>query len=132
MTTALDLVTARARAESLMTSTCTIRVKSSGRTTDPTTGAVTDTPGATVYSGPCRVRPGATQASSTAEAGGAELFRFGYLVSIPFAEADVVEGHRVTIDSSPDQALVGVVVEVQKVDRGEHISARRLYCSEVV
>lgn len=130
MTAALDLVTARSRAESLMTSTCTIRARSMGRTTNPTTGEVTDTPGATVYSGQCRVRPVGTQ-GSTAEAGGAELFRFGYLVSIPFAEADVVEGHRVTIDASPDAALVGVVVEVQRVDRGEHITARRLFCQDV-
>ncbi len=59
------------------------------------------------------------------------MFTFDYLVSIPFAEADVQEGHRVTISASPDPALVGVVVEVQKVDRGEHITARRLFCREV-
>lgn len=130
MTAALDLVTARARAESLMSSTCTVRAKSSDGTTDPNTGAYTQTAGGTVYSGPCRVRPAGREAA-TSNAGGAELFVFDYLVSIPFAEVDVAEGHRLTIDSSPDPALVGVVVEVQKVDRGEHISARRLSCTEV-
>lgn len=120
----------RAFAEQQFGSTCTVRARSTGGTTDPDTGAYTDTPGSTVYSGPCRVRPAGREAS-TAQAGGAEVFVYDYLVSIPFAEADVVEGYRLTIDSSPDPALVGVVLEVQKVDRGEHISARRLFCSEV-
>jgi hypothetical protein len=50
VTAALDLVTARARAESLFTSTCTVRAKSTGQTTDPDDRRVTDTPGAVVYS----------------------------------------------------------------------------------
>jgi hypothetical protein len=45
--------------------------------------------------------------------------------------AGVQEGHRVTVTSSPDPALVGVVLEVHKVDRGENITARRLSCNEV-
>lgn len=114
-----------------MTSACTINARSTGRTTDPTTGGVADTPGAVVYSGPCRIRPGSSQTAGTADAGGAELFVFDYLVSIPFAEADVLEGHRVTVTASPDPALIGAVVEVQRVDRGEHITARRLFCREV-
>jgi hypothetical protein len=121
---------ARAAAESLMSSTCTIRQRGTGPVTNPTTGAVTFPAGATVYSGRCRVRPSGTQ-GSTAEAGGAELFVFDYLISVPFAVTGVAEGHRVTIDASPDPALVGAEVEVQKVDRGEHITARRLACSEV-
>lgn len=114
-----------------MTSTCTIRARSTGSSTDSDTGAVTDTPGATVYSGPCRVRPVTSRASGDTEAGGVEVFTFDYLVSIPFAETDVAEGHRVTITASPDPALVGVEVEVQKVDRGDSITARRLSCNEV-
>lgn len=113
-----------------MTSACTIREKPTGRTTDPTTGEVTDTLGATVYTGACRVRPASAQAA-TAEAGGAEVFVFDYLISIPFAESDVAEGHRVTITASPDPALAGVEVEVQKVARGDTLSARRLLCNEV-
>jgi hypothetical protein len=124
------LATARAYAESLQTSTCTIRARSTGTTTDPGSGAVTDTPGATHYSGPCRVRPAGTQ-GSTADVGGAEVFTYDYVISVPFAEADVAEGDRVTVDSSPDPALVSKVVEVEKVDRGDHITARRLFCSEV-
>jgi hypothetical protein len=43
----------------------------------------------------------------------------------------VIEGHRLTVTFSPDLALVGITVEVQKVDRGDNITARRLACSEV-
>lgn len=130
MTMFIDTATARARAESLMTSTCTVRAKSTGQTTDPDTGEVTDIPGAEHYAGMCRVRPAGTQ-GSTVQAGGAELFTFDYVVSLPFSATDVVEGDRVTIDSSPDQALAGRTIEVQHVARGDAISARRLQCSEV-
>lgn len=116
-----------------MTSTCTIRAKSTGRTTDPDTGAVVPTPGAVVYSGRCRFRPatGPGGDSSTRDVGGVEVFSFDYLVSVPFSVSGAREGQRVTCDSSPDPALVGVEVEVQHVDRGEHITARRLQCNEV-
>lgn len=121
----------RAEAEAQMKSSCTIRAKSTGRSTNPTTGAVTPTPGETLYAGKCRVRPGARLGSGTAEIGGAEAFTFDYLVAIPFGQAGVVEGARVTIDTSPDPSLVGVAVDVEKVDRGEDLTARRLFCSEV-
>jgi hypothetical protein len=123
-------VMGRALAESLMTSACTIREKSPGLTTDPATGAVTPTLGAMVYTGPCRVRPAGREAQTT-QAGGAETFTFDYLITVPFAVTGVAEGHRLTVTASPDPALVGVEVEVQKVDRGEHITARRLSCNEV-
>lgn len=116
-----------------MTSTCTIRAKSSGRTTDPDTGAVAPVAGAVVYTGRCRVRPatGPGGDSSVRDVGGAEVFTFDYLVSVPFSVTDVIEGHRVTITTSPDPSLVGKEVEVQHVDRGEHITSRRLQCAEV-
>ena len=118
-------------AESLMTSTCTIREKSAGEpVTDPNSGAVTYPEGDVVYSGRCRVRPEGRQAQ-TAEAGGAELFTFDYLVSVPFSVTGVIEGMPCKIDTSSDPDLIGVTVEVRKVDRGEHITARRLSCSEV-
>jgi hypothetical protein len=121
----------RAEAEALMTSTCSIAPPGTEPVTDPDTFEVTFPPGTAVYTGPCRVRPASQGQGSSATAGGAEVFSFDYLVSIPFAEADVREGHQLTISASPDPALVGVVVEVQKVDRGEQITARRLFCNEV-
>lgn len=130
MTTFPFMATARAAAESLMTSTCSIAPPGVEPVTDPDTGEVTFPAGVAVYTGPCRVRPGGTR-GSTLEVGGAELFTFDYQVSIPFAEVGVLEGHEVVFTASADPALVGVVVEVQKVERGDHITARRLLCREV-
>jgi hypothetical protein len=120
----------RALAESLMTATCTVRDATGEPVTDAETGEVTPGVGATVYSGKCRVRP-AGESGSTISVGGGEAFTFDYLVSIPFAAAGVTERHRVTIDASPDPALVGVELEVQRVARGDDITARRLACTEV-
>lgn len=129
--TVIDVAGARWRAESLMTSACTIRGAATGEpTTDPDTGQVTPAEGVVIYSGRCRVRPAGTVQDSD-EAGGAELFSFDYLVSVPFSVTTVIEGQRLTIDASPDPALVGRVLEIQQVARGEHISARRLSCREV-
>lgn len=123
----------RAFAERQFGSTCTIRARSTGRVTDPTTGEVTPTPGAVVYSGPCRFRPASGPGGDSAvrDVGGVEVFTFDYLVSVPFTVTAVLEGHRVTCDSSPDPALVGREVEVQHVDRGDTLTARRLQCTEV-
>lgn len=129
----IPMGTARARAESLMTSTCTIRELSTGSTMDPATGEVAATPGAVVYSGPCKVRPASGPGgNSTRQATpGVEVFTFDYLISVPFTATGVQERHRVHIDACPDPSLVGIDVEVQHVDRGETITARRLQCREV-
>lgn len=128
-----DMGTARYYAESLMTSTCTIREVSNDRTMDPVTGEVTPVLGAVVYAGPCRVRPasGPGGQSAARDVGGVEVYTFDYLVSVPFAATAVKERQRVVIDSSPDPSLVGLDIEVQHVDRGETITARRLQCREV-
>lgn len=134
MTAGLDLFAARARAETLMTSTCTVRQRGAGEpTTDPETGEVTYAAGDVVYSGKCRIKPGGSR-SRTVEAGGAELFTYDFEVSLPFAAegaADVHEGMPLTIDTSPDPAAAGLTLEVQLVARGDQISARRLACNEV-
>lgn len=120
----------RVRAQALQESRCT--VFSTGEpTTDPNTGEVTRVQ-TVVWSGPCKVRPAATGLTALSDdIGGGETFRFDYRVSIPF-EVDVVfEGHRLTVTSSPDPALLGLTLEVQRVDRGDHVSARRLICQRV-
>lgn len=122
---------ARRKIEALFTSTCTVFSREGDPVTDPETGAVTR-PSSAVYSGPCRVRPAVTGlAAVSQDIGGEELFRFDYRVSIPFAEADVLEGFRLQIDTSPDPALVGVKMEVHRVDRGDSITARRLICQRI-
>ena len=114
-----------------MSSTCTIRAEATGEpTTDPESGKVTPAEGDIVYAGPCRVRPAGTVQDSR-ESGGDELFAFDYQVSIPFSATGVTEGHRVTIDSSPDPALIGRELDVEQVGRGDTLTARRLACKEV-
>ncbi len=121
---------ARRLAESQMISTCDIRAKDGEAVMDPVTGAVLHPAGTLRYSGPCRLRPAGREAN-VSTAGGGEVFAFDYVVSVPFAVANIAEGDELTVQSSPDPALVGKVIEVQKVDRGESITARRLYCEDV-
>lgn len=131
MTAAAVAEQGRLLAELLMTSVCVIRERGTGRTFDPNTGEDVATPGAVVYDGKCRVRP-AGRESHELQSGGAEVFTFDYVVSVPFSVSGVREGHRLTVTASPDPDLPGVELEVRKVDRGEHITARRLVCAEVV
>lgn len=113
-----------------MSSECTVFAPGEP-VTDPQTGEVTDTQGV-VWAGPCRVRPaGGGSTGGAMEASGAEVFTYDYLVSIPRAVVAVLAGHRVTVTASPDAALAGVTMEVQRVDRGDAITARRLYCRDV-
>lgn len=114
-----------------MTATCRINAKGDGgNVTDPETGEVTTPAGDLIYTGKCRVRPAGSQGSDV-DSGGAELASFDYVISVPFAVTSVREGHRVTVTGSPDPALVGMVVEVRVVSRGDHVTARRLSCEEV-
>lgn len=113
-----------------MTSTCSIAPPGVEPVTDPETGEVTFPDAVAVYTGKCRVRPAGTQGRPT-EAGAQELREFDFLVTVPFSVAGVRKGHLVTVSTSPDPALVGLLIEVQDVARGEHITARRLLCTEV-
>lgn len=123
-------VRGRERARAMMTSTCTV-FTAGQPVTDPNSGEVTR-PATTIWSGPCRVRPAATGLTALSDdIGGGELFRFDYRVSIPFEVDVVVEGHRLTITDSPDPALPGLTMEVQRVDRGDDVTARRLICQRV-
>lgn len=120
----------RAEAEALMTATCTIRAWDGEWTTDPDTGEATRALGTVAYSGNCRVRPATLQAQSR-EMGGAETFVSDLMVSVPVSATGVRKGQLVTIDSSPDPALVGLTAEIQDVARGDNLTARRMWCLEV-
>lgn len=113
-----------------MTSTCTIRAKSSGRTTNPTTGAVVKTPGAVIYSGPCRLKSAGTQGQTT-EAGAAELFTYDFSLDVPFSATGIRAGQRATIDASPDPDAVGLEIEIQRPYPGDQVIRRRLLCTDV-
>lgn len=126
--TAVPVGVARSFAESLMTSTCSITRPGGEPVWDETTGTYTDPTPIDVYSGPCRIRPAATQ-GRTAEAGEATALLSTFRVQLPFAVTGVDVGHRVTVDSSPDPALTGRAMVVRFVpDMGDHITARRLIC----
>jgi hypothetical protein len=128
--TAAMLDMARAAAEELMTSTCTIRARGGEWVTDPVTGEATQTAGAVAYSGKCRVRPATLQAQSR-NLGGDEQFVSDVMVSVPASAAGITKGMVVTVDSSPDPALVGLRAEIQDVARGDSLTARRMWCLEV-
>lgn len=119
----------RTAAESLMTSTCTVREPGTV-TTDPTTGTVTTVPGAAVYAGKCRIRP-AQIWGRTAYIAGVEVTPNTYMVSVPFAVQGIRRGHLVTINSCPDADAVGRVWYVKYTpDLGDNVTARRLLCEE--
>lgn len=120
----------RAEAEARMTSTCTIRARSTGSTTDQDSGMANDVPGAVAYSGKCRVRPATLQAQAR-QMGGAETFVSDVLVSVPLAATGIRKGMTVTVDSSPDPDLAGLRAEIQDVGRGDSLTARRMWCLEV-
>jgi hypothetical protein len=120
----------RARAKTLLGSTCTV-FTSGEPTTDPNTGQVTRAK-AVVYTGPCKVRPALTGLTALSDdIGGGETFRFDYRVSLPFEEDGVIEGMRLTVTSCPDPSMVGLTLEVQRIDRGDFLTARRLICNKV-
>jgi hypothetical protein len=129
VTAFIDMQSARQRAESLMDST--IQFFTAGTpVTDPNTGEVV-TPQTVVWSGPCRIRS-ADYVARQIEVGGAEAFTYDYLISVPWSVTQIIEHLRGTVTSSPDLALAGLTVEVQKVARGSTLSARRLACTVVV
>lgn len=125
----MDMATARSRAESLMTSQMTF-FTSGEAVTDPNTGEVSRSQDV-VWFGKVRIRPATATQSREVDVGGAELFAYDYVVAAPFEATDLIEHLRGTVTESPDPALVGITMEVQRVARGDNITARRLACTVV-
>jgi hypothetical protein len=120
----------RAEVEAWMTSMCTIRARDGEWVTDPATGEAVQTAGAVAYSGKCRIRPATLQAQSR-NLGGDERFISDVQVSVPADTAGIAKGMVVTVDSSPDESLIGLVLEIQDFARGDTLTARRMWCLEV-
>lgn len=116
----------RAFAESIMSATCEVRALAAGTTTDPNTGEIITPDGALIYAGKCHVQPGG---GSAAQVEGGEVFTYDFLVSLPASVTGVSGGHLLTVTTSPDPDLVGRAMEVQRVDRGDYRTARRLQCN---
>jgi hypothetical protein len=113
-------------AESIMSATCELRQRDGGTTTDPQTGETTPTPGTLVYAGKCHIRPGS---GAPVAIEGGEAFTYDFQVSLPAAVTGVTGGQLLTVTDSPDPDLVGRLLEVAEVDRGDYRTARRLQCN---
>lgn len=123
---------AQARQESVMTDACTIEAGDvADPTYDPETGQIDYDPGASIYTGPCLVRPSTITSTGDRKAG-EELVNVGqYTVKIP-AAVDVPDGALVTItDSRHDAALIDTTMVVVSVTLDGWGVNRRLYCEDV-
>lgn len=110
-----------------MSDTCTVTRGSGGQVFDPATGEYVTTPGETVYSGPCRVKP--TGSDRVVEAGGQSVSLFPFVVSVPVGEENYAVDDVVTVTAAvSDPAMVGLVLRVRQVTVGSQITARRLGC----
>jgi len=116
----------RRGAEALMVDACTITRGTSSQTFDPATGEYVTTPGETVYTGPCRVRPAGTS-DRVVDAGGQAVSLFPFVASVPITAVRFAVDDLVTVTASAlDPALVGTVLRVAQVAAGTHLTARRL------
>lgn len=112
-------------------STCTITRPGAGeRVFDPDANAYTDPTPTSVYTGPCKVRR--TDRSGNDTQAGEQTLRLQDLeVTLP-ADTAVAEGDVVTIDSSPDPALVDKTLRITDVLSDDQQVNRRCLVEEVV
>lgn len=118
----------RAAAEEMMTDVCRIERTGPVQTSE---GGTDTTPSVPLYAGVCRVKPAGTRATAVSSATApTEIWQ--YKVSIPHGVgADVRSGDLVVVTASQDATLAGLHLRVRNLDRGTHITARRLWCTEV-
>lgn len=129
MPSAEFLAEGRAAAEALMADECAIeRVK--GSRPDPNDPDKDIPVVEAVWSGPCAVKPSARGAVAD-KTGVVVVETWGYQVSIPHAVTGVQVNDQVAIVRSLDPSLAGRRVKVVSMDRGTHVTSRRLQCEEV-
>ncbi|WP_329177811.1 DUF6093 family protein [Streptomyces sp. NBC_01477] len=117
----------RTAAEQDMTDQC--RIERTGPVATSADGTDT-TPVTVLYDGICRVKPAGTAAVIPSVTAAAETWQ--YKVSIPYsAGAGVRSGDRLTVTASQDPTLADLRLQVRNIDRGTHITARRIWCTEV-
>ncbi len=127
MTAADTAAAGRAAAEQQMTDAC--RIERTGPVVTSQDGTDT-TPTTLVYEGPCRVKPAGTAAVIPSATAPSETWQ--YKLSIPYEQgANVRSNDRVTITGSQDPTLADLRLQVRNIDRGTHITARRIWCTEV-
>ena len=147
MTAEATTLAGRAFAEqALLVDACTVTRGTPTQTFDPATGEYVTSPGVSVYTGPCRVKP-RDNTDRVVEAGGQSVSLFPLVVSVPIltapeglSDADRADWYRdntpalddvVTItDARQDGAMVGLVLRVRQIAFGSHLTARRLDCEQ--
>jgi len=118
----------QARADSLMTDTCTIK-RQAGTAMNATTLAMEPTY-TTVYSGKCRVQLRDTVATQP-DAGERAHATVRTILQIPVSVTGVKVDDTVTITASADADLTTRTLRVRSVFHKTHATARRLECEEV-
>ncbi|MER8083843.1 DUF6093 family protein [Streptomyces sp. NPDC094048] len=116
----------QALAESLMTDRCLIEDVPVVTTTED--GQDLAAP-VEVYEGKCRVKPASTAVVTPSVNATSQTWQ--YKVSIPLGPELLRSGLRMTITESEDPTLVGLRLQLRNLDRGSHITARRMWCTEV-
>lgn len=127
MTAAGVTVRGQRFAEQQMTDTCTITGPGGTPSFNSSTGAITASAGASLYSGKCRVKPANVQ-DRQVQAGERSVQVWPYVVSVPMSATGVGVDAVVTVTASADPELVGQVLIVKDVTRGTNVTARRLGC----
>ncbi|MFJ2731400.1 DUF6093 family protein [Streptomyces sp. NPDC087317] len=116
----------RAMAEALMKDACLIEDIGVVTTTDDGQD-ITDP--VKVYEGKCRVKPASTAVVTPSV--NAQSQTWQYKISIPLGPEPLRAGLRVTITASRDPSMVGLRLMLRNFDRGTHITARRMWSTEV-
>jgi len=123
------LAWARARQRELMTATCRI-TRTAGEALDEGTGQLI-TNVDEVYEGACRVLPVSLRGRNTADVADRSVSTTTYTVGIPVDEASVQIGDIVQVlTCADDPALAETRMRVRQVERGTHVTVRRLVCEE--
>ena len=120
---------AAAQIQRLMVDECEITAATAGPgTLDETTLAVATTDPDVVYHGPCNIAA-VGRRSQPGTWADAEVSAADVVVKVPAAEwIDVRAGAIVTVTSSNDPALTGLVLEVILVDLGTNRLSRQIMC----
>jgi len=121
----------RAEAESRMTDTCTIYTAGAGRVWNDETLSYDDDEGVAIYSGPCRVKRGNTQAASE-DAAGQPLTTQSLEVHLPVLTSSLVGVNDIVqITNAPhDPALLGRRFRITSSPAHSQATARRLPVEE--
>lgn len=128
MISGAELEDLRGVTASLMTDACTITRGAGTSVLDEATGQYVRTPGALLYTGPCRVKP-RDNTDRVVDAGGQAVSLFPYVLSVPVSSVDFDVDDVVTVTASAlDPALAGLVLRVKQVAVGSQLTARRLGC----